>query len=210
MKPLTTVQTMLRLARIRPWYFVLTHVIWTADYCLPLLTGLLIREFFDALSGSAAAHMDARTALALLVAVESTHVLSTGVGIGVWFTVWQTLKSVLRRNMYEWLLQAPGARRLPDSPGEAVSRFRDDTEMYMLYMDIWIDVIAEGVFAARRWWSCSRSTRLSRWRPVCRWCWSPPSSTRSRCASSGSAKQTGRRPRKSSPSSARSLAPSSC
>jgi ATP-binding cassette, subfamily B, bacterial len=147
-RALTTVQTMLRLARIRPWYFIMTHVIWTADYCLPLLSGLLIREFFDALSGSAAAHMDARTAIALLVAVESTHVLSTGVGIGVWFTVWQTLKSVLRRNMYEWLLQAPGARRLPDSPGEAVSRFRDDSEMFMTYMDIWIDVIAQGVFAA--------------------------------------------------------------
>ena len=147
MKPLTTVQTMLRLARIRPVYFVATHVIWTGEYCVPLLTGLLIRELFDALSGGAAAQLDARAALALLVAVESVHVLSTGVGIGVWFTVWQTVKSVLRRNMYEWLVQAPGARRLPNSPGEAVSRFRDDTEMYLNYMDIWIDVIAQAVFA---------------------------------------------------------------
>ena len=148
MKPLTTLETMLRLARIRPWFFVLTHAIWIVFYGVPLLSGLLIREFFDALSGGAGAHMDVRGALALLVAVESVRVLSIGAGIGFWFTVWQTLKSVLRRNMHEWLLQSPGARRLPDSPGEAVSRFRDDTEMYMLYMDTWIDLIGEGVFAA--------------------------------------------------------------
>ena len=86
------------------------HIIWTGEYCVPLLSGLLIRALFDALSGSAAAHLDARGALALLVAVESAHVLSTGVGIGVWFIVWQTLKSVLRRNMYEWLASSASRR----------------------------------------------------------------------------------------------------
>ena len=147
MKSLSPVQVMLRLARLRPGFFVLAHALWTADYCLPLLSGLLLRAFFDALSGGAAAQLDARGALALLVAVETAHVTTVGTGIGVFFVVWQTLKSVLRRNMYEWLLRAPGAQRLPDSPGEAVGRFRDDTELYMTYVDIWIDVIAQGVFA---------------------------------------------------------------
>src|SRR5512132_1526177 len=100
-RPLTTVQTMLRLARIQPGMFTLSFALWTAFYCFPLLVGLFIREFFDALTGSAAAHFDAWTAIGLLVAAEAGQVLSIGTGYIVWTTVWQTLKTVLRKNMYD-------------------------------------------------------------------------------------------------------------
>ena len=74
-RPLTTVQTMLRLGMIQPGMFILAFVLWTAFYCFPLLVGLLVREFFDALTGSAAAHFDAWTAIGLLVAAEAGQVL---------------------------------------------------------------------------------------------------------------------------------------
>jgi ATP-binding cassette subfamily B protein len=42
-----------------------------------------------------------------------------------------TVAALLRRNMFERILQRPGARALPSSAGEAVSRFRNDvTEIY--------------------------------------------------------------------------------
>jgi ATP-binding cassette subfamily B protein len=39
-----------------------------------------------------------------------------------------TMSALLRRNMLERVLARPGARALPESTGEALSRFRDDAE----------------------------------------------------------------------------------
>ena len=36
--------------------------------------------------------------------------------------------AMLQRNMLRRILELPGGRSLPSSPGEAISRFRDDTE----------------------------------------------------------------------------------
>src|SRR5262249_325825 len=44
--------------------------------------------------------------------------------------------------------QRPGALPLPDSPGEAISRFRDDAESVMYdAIDCWVDLIGRSVFA---------------------------------------------------------------
>jgi ATP-binding cassette subfamily B protein len=41
--------------------------------------------------------------------------------------------SMLQRNMLRRILELPGGRALPSSPGEAISRFRDDTEAVVWY-----------------------------------------------------------------------------
>src|SRR4051794_19097013 len=41
--------------------------------------------------------------------------------------------SMLQRNMLRRILELPGSRALPSSPGETISRFRDDTEMVIWY-----------------------------------------------------------------------------
>ena len=41
--------------------------------------------------------------------------------------------AMLQRNMLRRILELPGGRALPSSPGEAVSRFRDDTEAVVWY-----------------------------------------------------------------------------
>ena len=38
------------------------------------------------------------------------------------------MSTLLQRNMLATILQRPGAQALPESPGEAISRFRDDAE----------------------------------------------------------------------------------
>ncbi len=145
---MNTRQAIGRLARARPGVFILTFSLWTLFYSAPLLTGLLTREFFTALTGDTPARFDVPTLIALLVATEGMRLITFAYGIRVWFMLWQTLKTLLRKNLFEWIMQGPGARILPDSPGEAVSRFRDDVEEFMLYLDTWIDLIGEGVFTA--------------------------------------------------------------
>jgi ATP-binding cassette, subfamily B, bacterial len=135
-----------RLASYRPWLYAASVVLWAGFHSLPVLTGLVTGLFFDALSGGAVAGLNAWTALALLVAVAA---MQTAVFFGaavVWTYYWQILEMVLRTNMLDWIVRGPGARRLPGSPGEVVSRFRDDAESFVVFIDTWLDVIGTAIF----------------------------------------------------------------
>ncbi|HEX8600081.1 MAG TPA: ABC transporter ATP-binding protein [Chloroflexia bacterium] len=56
-------------------------------------------------------------------------------------------ESLMQKNMFRRILSLPAARALPDSPGEAVSRFRDDTSGVTDAMITLNDFIASTVFA---------------------------------------------------------------
>ena len=51
---------------------------------------------------------------------------------------------LLRKNLLKHILRRPGAAPLPDSPGEAVSRFRNDVIEIPLFV-IWINDILVGM-----------------------------------------------------------------
>jgi ATP-binding cassette, subfamily B, bacterial len=57
------------------------------------------------------------------------------------------MSALLRRNMLERILERPGARAVPHSPGEALSRFRDDAELAEDAISWTLDSIGEGIFA---------------------------------------------------------------
>ncbi len=143
---LNTSQAVGRMLRGRPLVFVLTFGLWTASYCAPLVTGWLTREFFNRLSNDAVAGLNVWTLIALMVANELARIIVSMFGIYTWFTLWYQCMLLLQQNMFSWLMLGPGARLLPDSAGEAVSRFRDDVEMFMVYIDTWIDLLGEGAF----------------------------------------------------------------
>jgi len=92
----------------------------------PLVTGLILRAFFNRLSGDAPVGLTPVTLAALLIA---TAIARSGVifaDITAHFTWLFSSTTLLRRNLFERILERPGARAVPDSPGEAVSRFRED------------------------------------------------------------------------------------
>jgi ATP-binding cassette subfamily B protein len=137
-----------RLIRAHPGYFGVCLLFATLTFGMPLAAGLVTRVFFDALTGSAPAGLDVPTVIALLVAVEVATML---VGIGFdfgWGSYLPASAALLRRNLLRELLRAHGARGLIDSPGEAMSRFRDDAEAVADAMDGLIDLIARSFFAA--------------------------------------------------------------
>ena len=51
---------------------------------------------------------------------------------------------LIRRNLLKHILRRPGAAPLPDSPGEAVSRFRNDVMEIPLFM-LWFNDIVTGL-----------------------------------------------------------------
>lgn len=128
------------LLRQRRWLFILAALCWMAIHTLPVLTGLLTRGLFDLLSGAAnAADWGAWTYLALALSVDVGRIFFFAGGIYLWTSYWLEVTLHLRNSLLGYLLEASGSRRLPDSPSEAVTRFRDDVNDVGEYVENWVD-----------------------------------------------------------------------
>jgi ABC-type multidrug transport system fused ATPase/permease subunit len=133
-------QFLFRAIRYRPGLFALSCLAWGAFHTVPLLVGLAVRGFFDALSGASPAGANGWTMLALLAGAAVGRVALLGGGVWAFASYWFSVEALLRRNILEWVVEAPGTRRLPDSSGEAISRFRDDVHEALRYVESWIDL----------------------------------------------------------------------
>jgi ATP-binding cassette subfamily B protein len=94
----------------------------------PQLTGLLMRWFFDSISDTRSVGIDPYTICVLLVAVALARSAFIFADIPIHFRMNFSIGALLRRNMFENILDQPGAQALPDSPGETISRFRGDVD----------------------------------------------------------------------------------
>ncbi len=112
--------------------------------------GLIMREFFNLLTNNGEAHFGLWTLIALLFVTEIVRMLS------VWGLVLTNVPffvhtmTLLRKNLLRYILKRPGAKALPDSPGEAISRFRGDVfeiPLFALWMNDIMGMIFFGVIA---------------------------------------------------------------
>jgi ATP-binding cassette subfamily B protein len=138
---MSTLRVVWELARYRPGRLIFCTLVWAMIHTTPLLFGVLIGEIFDRLdAGMPVAETAWGPVIAFaLIAVVGRNVLFM-MGSFTWAKHWieQTLQ--LRRNMLGWLLEAPGSRVVPLSPGEAVSTFRDDVSDLIDYLENWLDM----------------------------------------------------------------------
>ncbi|MGD9099238.1 MAG: ABC transporter ATP-binding protein, partial [Anaerolineae bacterium] len=125
-------RVVLRLVRYRPWFYLGYLFFMSFIELLRQVPGLAMREFFDLLAGDARASLGIWAIVALLVATTvGDYVASYGINITmVPFYVHTT--TLLRKNLFKQVLKPPNLQAqkavsaLPDSPGEAISRFRGD------------------------------------------------------------------------------------
>ncbi|MBN1566149.1 MAG: ABC transporter ATP-binding protein [Anaerolineae bacterium] len=109
------------------------------------LPGLLNREFFNLLTGEADAHFGIWTLVALLFVGEVARLA------GIWGLIQTNVPffvhtmTLLRKNLLSNVLKRPGAKALPYSPGEAISRFRGDVFEMPLFA-LWINDILGMIF----------------------------------------------------------------
>jgi ATP-binding cassette subfamily B protein len=136
-----------QLIRARPVYFTICLIFASLTFGIPLLAGFVTQAFFNVLTGNAPAGLDVPTVIALFVAVEvADRVANAGLEFG-WGSFKPASAALLRRNLLRELLHAHGSRGLIDSPGEAMSRFRDDPDEIAEAMDGLIDLIGRSFFA---------------------------------------------------------------
>ncbi len=124
----------------RPWFFVLNAALWALFHCVPLLMGLAVRAFFDAVSGQAPAGLNAWTLLALLAASQLARVVIFSFGVETFIDQWIKFEFLLRRNMLNCLVNGPGARQMNESSGESMTRFRDDVNDVNEWLEAIVDV----------------------------------------------------------------------
>ncbi|MBN1579785.1 MAG: ABC transporter ATP-binding protein [Anaerolineae bacterium] len=114
---------------------------------VPQVTGLITREFFDTLTGNSQAGLEPWSLIALMVVAALGRVASVFGDITLESTLLARSRALIRKNLFSSILQHPGARAVPGSPGEAVSRFRGDVDEVVYFIDRIVFLIGRIVFA---------------------------------------------------------------
>jgi ATP-binding cassette, subfamily B, bacterial len=139
-----------RIARYRLRRYIPGGALWALNHSLPILVGLVLKVVFDRVSSGGDVLHRALPWLAVLMAVEAGRALEFWSAMVSWPFWWQGVVAWLRGNILHSIVVAPGpvATRMPGSPGEAISRFRDDVDDLTWFVDIWVDVAGGVIFTA--------------------------------------------------------------
>ena len=133
-----------QLARAQPWRYGAAVVLWAAIWTMPIIPGLIIAYFFDALVEG----IDVST---VTVIVAATFAYAAGRSVMIFLgmrnhaSLLFRAAATMRRNLLVRLYELPGAASLDETPGEIVSRFRDDVEHIIEPFDITVDLIGAAV-----------------------------------------------------------------
>ena len=145
---LPTWKYLLKLIWFRPWmvslHIALNIVLVAVGF---QITGFIMRAFFDAISGETPAGLNPYTLSALLVATALGRVGFLFSAISVHVSNLFVMSALLRKNMFSSILDRPGARAVPGSPGEAISRFRGDVNEFAGFVSELFFPVSFGVFA---------------------------------------------------------------
>lgn len=132
---MSTIQFFWRLIRFRSWNFIYTILAGQICYFIigRLVFGLLLQAFFNTLDTLQQAqdrvNMSLWLFLGLLVGAALLRMVLQGSALHPMFSMIFMTKALLQRNVLRYILQRPGARAIPCSPGEAINYFRDDTSV---------------------------------------------------------------------------------
>jgi ATP-binding cassette subfamily B protein len=139
-----TWRAVVSLATVRLWLFVLMGaLVGLAAYTVQLVPALLVRQFLDELSGPEPVGLNTWTPLALLAAFA---LVRPAVHIGAFVSersLQLIVSTLLRHNALEHILRQPGAQPLPASPGDAISRFRDDVNAIVFGLSWMLDPVGQ-------------------------------------------------------------------
>ena len=95
----------------------------------PLAAAVIIREIFNKLEGIPGWNFDINIWILVLLVLPMTLSMRLVGDFVFVFTMWVFVilsRVLIRKNMLLGIFKKPGAVALPDSPGEAISRFRGD------------------------------------------------------------------------------------
>jgi ATP-binding cassette subfamily B protein len=128
--------------RFRPWLcFIDFCSVALIRFCWQIAPALIIKAFFDMLTGEAPLRLGIWTVIAFALASWLGRVLAS---YGFYYAdvpIFADIPTLLRKNLLRYILKRPGAASLPDSPGEAVNRFKNDVNEIPLFVILINDIL---------------------------------------------------------------------
>ena len=142
---LPTWRIILQAIRYTFWFWIIDLLSVTIiRVCLQIIPGLLLRSFFNIITGDAQTGLNIWSIAVLFIATEVGRQAGLMGFVIADVPLFARNATLLRKNLLRHILNRPGASVLPDSPGEAVSRFRGDVNEVPLFA-IWINDIIVGL-----------------------------------------------------------------
>lgn len=144
----SSVRVAWRLLRCDSVAYAISWFGWVLFWLFPIPVGLLLKWVLDDV-GSGSTDGTVWIVLVVLGGVEVARWIELVFAAVQWHGVWVGWHTVPRMNLLRSLAVDPGptADRLPGSPGEAVSRFRDDCQDLCFVLDAWLDVSGAAIAA---------------------------------------------------------------
>ena len=145
---MSTWRYLLGLARYQPRFFLMLATRTFSIALIPQGIALTTRAVFDNITNEQAATVGFWSLAALLVAFSVGRSLIIFGNVVLSVRVDFTFATLLRKNVFDHVLDQPGNRALPESTGEAVTRFREDVEYITKYIQRFSFAIPLVAFAA--------------------------------------------------------------
>ena len=128
--------------RFRPWLWIVDFFsVALVRFSGQIAPALIIKAFFDMLTGDKPLTFGIWAVVAFFVATWLGRVLATYGFYHADVPIFADMSTLLRKNLLRHILNRPGASQLPDSPGEAVSRFKTDVNEIPLFVILVNDVM---------------------------------------------------------------------
>jgi ATP-binding cassette subfamily B protein len=128
--------------RFRPWLDVIDFIsVALLRFCWQVAPALIIKAFFDMVTGATQLNFGIWAIVAFLLAAWLGRVVAS---YGFYYAdvpIFSDMNTLLRKNLLTHILKRPGASPLPDSPGEAVSRFKTDVDQIPLFVILVNDIV---------------------------------------------------------------------
>jgi len=121
-------------------------VMWITIWSTPIIVGLLLAAFFDQLTGETAG-WNLPTILAVLWAYLIARIGAVFIAMRLHSGLLFRAGAGMRGSMLSWIFSLPGARPVDETPGEVVSRFRDDVDHTLEALDFTVDFLGSTVSA---------------------------------------------------------------
>lgn len=134
------IRVMFRMIRQQPVRYSFALFLWVTIWTIPILIGLITARYFDALTEG----IQVTTVTMLVGAVLAYAVVRSMfifMGMRNHGSLLFRAAATMRRNLLVRIYELPGAAGLRETPGEIVSRFRDDVEHVVEPFDIFVDFV---------------------------------------------------------------------
>jgi ATP-binding cassette subfamily B protein len=138
---------LLALIKRQPIRYTFAQILWISIWSMPILVGLITAWFFDELPSG----IETNTLVVICIATFA-YALGRSVVILLGMRNHGSMlfrgSAMIRRNLLQRIYELPGAAALDETPGEVVSRFRDDVEHVILPFDLSVDIAGAGFAGA--------------------------------------------------------------